>query len=62
MTGDWIYICDKCGNIVTIEAASLVDQGSWECDKCGASALREFQDQAKALQHSRDIQERVRRV
>lgn len=58
MTGEWYYICDKCGNIVTIEAAPLKNQGSWLCDECGASALWEFDNRTNALIHSATIRER----
>jgi hypothetical protein len=60
MSGRWFYICDKCGDLVTIEAAPLPHSTYWVCDKCGCTSLWEFDDEAKALQHSRDIQHKAR--
>jgi hypothetical protein len=56
----WYYICDHCGNLVTIEAAPIPEDQEWACDECEGSALWEFTNQAHAMQHARHIQAAVR--
>jgi DNA-directed RNA polymerase subunit RPC12/RpoP len=56
----WYYICDHCGNVVTIEASPIPEGQSWECADCGSSALWEFESKENALQHSRHIQRLVK--
>lgn len=50
------YVCDKCGNLVTITDAAIPEGEEWECDICHGSALWEFTDKQKALSHAEHIQ------
>ena len=56
----WYYICDSCGNIVTIEAQPIPEGQNWSCDECGSNALWEFPDKAPALAHAEHIRRIVR--
>ncbi len=54
----YFYICDRCGNIVTITDAAIPEGEAWACDECGSSSLWEFDNKENALNHS----EHIRRI
>lgn len=60
MSNTWVYVCDHCGSIVTIEAAPIPEETAWECDDCGSNAMWEFTSKEAAMQHSRHITSLVR--
>ena len=51
----YYYICDRCGNLVTIEEQPIPEGQDWECDQCHGSAMWEFTDKDKALAHAEHI-------
>lgn len=55
----YYYICDACGDLVTIEDEPVADESGWECD-CGSHALWEFTDKRAALKHAEHIRRLVR--
>lgn len=55
----YYYICDGCGNVVTITAEPIPEGETWECDKCSGSALWEFTNKQHALDHAAHIQRGV---
>lgn len=56
----YYYICDACGDLVTIEDEAIADDSGWQCSKCGSHALWEFTDKAAAMTHAERIQAIVR--
>lgn len=59
----YYYVCDACGNIVTIADQAIPEGESWECDECGGTALWEFTGEAgkhHALNHSAHIRDALR--
>lgn len=57
MAKHWYYVCDSCGNLVTITAAPIPEGIDWTCDTCGSNAQWEFTDKEAALRHSLRIQD-----
>jgi rRNA maturation endonuclease Nob1 len=57
-TTSYYYICDGCGNVVTITEAPIPEGQAWQCDECGSEALWEFTDKTNAINHS----EHIRRI
>jgi DNA-directed RNA polymerase subunit RPC12/RpoP len=51
----WYYVCDRCGSLVTIEAAPIPEGEEWECADCGSGAVWEFTNKANALAHGNHI-------
>jgi len=57
----YYYICDRCGNLVTVESEAIPDGQDWECDACGSHALWEFPNKDHALAHGAMIARRASR-
>jgi DNA-directed RNA polymerase subunit RPC12/RpoP len=43
---DFYYICDGCGDMVTITAEPIPEDEEWTCEKCGSHALWELRPRA----------------
>ena len=56
----WYYVCDSCGNIVTITDTPIPEGESWECGECGSSAMWEFPRASAAVAHAEHIRTLVR--
>lgn len=52
---NYFYVCDRCGDVITIEAAPILEGVLWECEKCGGSAVWEFASSRHALEHAAHI-------
>lgn len=55
MANRWYYVCDRCGNLVTIRETPIPEGEDWACDKCGSSAMWEFTNQRAAVEHAHHV-------
>lgn len=59
MPETFFYVCDHCGDFVTITGAPILEGDAWECASCGSSAAWEFTDPQAAREHSEHIRKGV---
>jgi hypothetical protein len=56
------YVCDRCGDIVTVTEAAIPEGDSWRCDSCGSTAAWEFTNADHARDHAAAIVLRKRQA
>lgn len=55
------YVCDRCGDILTITEGAIPADESWTCENCGSQTAWQFTDKDHARDHSAHIRDAARR-